>query len=106
MGIASSFGGVCLSNREFTVASEYQYNHSSPVRWILSHVLRYKHFILSFALASLITNSFYATVPILTGMAFTAVLQGKTGQDQLVQIVLLILGVVLIGGVVDLSARL
>ncbi len=106
MGIASSFGGVCLSNREFTVASEYQYNHSSPVRWILSHVLRYKHFILSFVLASLITNSFYATVPILTGMAFTAVLQGKTGQDQLVQIVLLILGVVLIGGVVDLSARL
>ena len=106
MGIASSFGGVCLSNREFTVASEYQYNHSSPVRWILSHVLRYKHFILSFALASLITNSFYATVPILTGAAFTAVLQGKTGQDQLVQIVLLILGVVLIGGVVDLSARL
>ena len=106
MGIASSFGGVCLSNREFTVASEYQYNHSSPVRWILSHVLRYKHFILSFALASLITNSFYATVPILTGMAFTAVLQGKNDQDQLVQIVLLILGVVLIGGVVDLSARL
>ncbi|HYK86536.1 MAG TPA: ABC transporter ATP-binding protein [Ktedonobacteraceae bacterium] len=95
-----------MSNREFTVASEYQYNHSSPVRWILSHVLRYKHFILSFVLASLITNSFYATVPILTGMAFTAVLQGKTGQDQLVQIVLLILGVVLIGGVVDLSARL
>jgi ATP-binding cassette subfamily B protein len=68
--------------------------------------LRYKHFILSFALASLITNSFYATVPILTGAAFTAVLQGKSSQDQLVQIALLILGVVLIGGVVDLSARL
>ena len=95
-----------MSNREFTVASEYQYNRTSPVRWILSHVMRYKHFILSFSLASLITNSFYATVPILTGAAFTAVLQGKTGQDQLVHIVLLILGVVLIGGVVDLTARL
>ena len=103
---SSSFGGVCLSNREFTVASEYQYNRTSPVRWIFSHVLRYKHFIASFALASLITNSFYATVPILTGLAFTAVLQGKTGQGELIHIVLLILGVVLVGGVVDLSARL
>ena len=101
-----SVGGVCLSNREFTVTNEYHYNRSSPIRWIISHVLRYKRFIASFALASLITNTFYATVPILTGAAFTAVLQGKTGQGQLIRIVLLILTVVLVGGVVDLTARL
>jgi len=101
-----SVGGVCLSNREFTVINEYHYNRSSPIHWILSHTLRYKRFIASFALASLITNTFYATVPILTGAAFTAVLQGKTGQGQLIRIVLLILTVVLVGGVVDLTARL
>ena len=101
-----SVGGACLSNREFSVTNEYRYNHTSAVRWILSHVLRYKRFIASFTVASIITNTFYATVPILTGLAFTAVLQGKSAQAQLVHIVLLILAVVLIGGVVDLSARL
>jgi len=95
-----------LSNREFTVANEYHYNRSSPIRWIVSHALRYKPFVASFMLASIITNTFYATVPILTGAAFTAVLQGAAGRSQLLQIALLILGVVLVGGVVDLSARL
>ena len=95
-----------MSNREFTVANEYHYNRSSPIRWIVSHALRYKPFVASFMLASIITNTFYATVPILTGAAFTAVLQGAAGRSQLLQIALLILGVVLVGGVVDLSARL
>src|SRR5438309_9950681 len=60
----------------------------------------------SFMLASIITNTLYASVPILTGMAFTAVLQGTAAASQLLRIVLLILGVVLLGGLVDLTARL
>lgn len=31
---------------EFTVANAYQYNHSTTVRWILSHIWRYKFFAL------------------------------------------------------------
>src|SRR5438132_5705280 len=93
-----------LSKREFTIANEYQYNRTSPVRWIVSHVLRYKRYIASFVLASIVTNTLYACVPILTGTAFNAVLQGAG--SQLVTIALLILGVVLVGGVVDLTARL
>src|SRR5207244_5827915 len=99
-----SAGGACLSKREFTIANEYQYNRTSPVRWIVSHVLRYKRYIASFVLASIVTNTLYACVPILTGTAFNAVLQGAG--SQLVTIALLILGVVLVGGVVDLTARL
>ena len=99
-----SAGGACLSKREFTIANEYQYNLTSPVRWIVSHVLRYKRYIASFVLASIVTNTLYACVPILTGTAFNAVLQGAG--SQLVNIALLILGVVLVGGVVDLTARL
>ncbi|MFL5654854.1 MAG: ABC transporter ATP-binding protein [Ktedonobacteraceae bacterium] len=93
-----------MSKREFTIANEYQYNRTSPVRWIVSHVLRYKRYIASFVLASIVTNTLYACVPILTGTAFNAVLQGAS--SQLVSIALLILGVVLVGGVVDLTARL
>jgi len=44
-----------LSKREFTIANEYQYNRTSPVRWIVSHVLRYKRYIASFVLASIVT---------------------------------------------------
>ena len=99
-----SAGGAGLSKREFTLTDEYQYNHSSPVRWIVSHVLRYKRYIASFMLASIVTNILYAFVPLLTGMAFNAVLQGAG--SQLVRFAVLILAVVLVGGVIDLMARL
>src|SRR6266513_4112702 len=99
-----SAGGAGLSKREFTLTDEYQYNHSSPVRWIVSHVLRYKRYIASFMLASIVTNILYAFVPLLTGMAFNAVLQGAG--SQLVRFAVLILAVVLVGGVGDLTARL
>jgi len=99
-----SAGGAGLSKREFTITNEYQYNHSSPVRWIVSHVLRYKRYIASFMLASIVTNILYAFVPLLTGMAFNAVLQGAG--SQLVRFAVLILAVVVVGGVIDLTARL
>ena len=95
-----------MSKREFTIANEYHYNRSSPIRWIISHLLRNKPFIASFMLASIITNTLYASVPIFTGIAFNAVLQGTYGASQLFRIALIILGVVLVGGIVDLSARL
>src|SRR6266704_4188051 len=102
--LPQSAGGAGLSKREFTITNECQYNHSSPVRWIISHVLRYKRYIASFMLASIVTNILYAFVPLLTGMAFNAVLQGAG--SQLVRFAVLILAVVLVGGVIDLTARL
>ncbi len=95
-----------MSKREFTIANEYHYNRKNPARWIISHLLRNKPFIASFLLASIITNTLYASVPIFTGIAFNAVLQGTYGASQLFRTALTILGVVLLGGVVDLSARL
>jgi len=95
-----------LSKREFTIANEYRYNHSGPRRWIISHVLRYKRFIASFILASIITNTLYVLVPSLTGEAFNVVAQGGAGRGELIRIALTILAVVFCGGVVDLTARL
>jgi ATP-binding cassette subfamily B protein len=95
-----------LSKREFTIANEYRYNHSDPRRWIISHVLRYKRFIASFILASIITNTLYVLVPSLTGEAFNVVAQGGAGRGELIRIALTILAVVFCGGVIDLTARL
>ena len=94
-----------MIKREFTVADEYYYNQSSPVRWIVSHLLRYKHLAISFMLAVILTNTLYSAIPVLTGMAFNAVLAGATAQNQLLKISLILLAVVVIGGGTDLSAR-
>ena len=95
--------GIHLIKREFTVVGEYHYNRSSPVRWIISHLLRYIHLIIGFILAVIVTNALYALIPVLTGFAFNDVLQGN--RSGLVNISLILLGIVLIGGCLDLSAR-
>jgi len=95
-----------LSKREFTVANEHIYNRSSATRWIISHLLRYKHLAFGFMLLSIVTNILFSTIPTLTGVAFNVVQQGSAGRGQLVQLVLIMLGVVLASGLIDISARL
>jgi ATP-binding cassette, subfamily B, bacterial len=95
--------GIHLIKREFTVAGEYRYNRSSAVRWIISHLTHYIHLILGFMLAVIVTNTLYALIPVLTGVAFNDVLQGN--QSSLINISLILLGIILIGGCLDLSAR-
>lgn len=94
-----------MIKREFSIANARQYDHRGPVRWIMSHLLHYKRLLASFILASIITNALYACVPVFTGSAFNAILQGGQGAVRLVQISGLILGVVLLGGFFDLTAR-
>ncbi len=72
-----------MIKREFTVADEYHYNRSDPVRWIISHLLRYKHLIVSYMLAAILTNMLYAVIPVLTGQAFNIVLQGASARGKL-----------------------
>ncbi len=94
-----------MIKREFTVADEYHYNHSSPVRWISSHLLRYKHLILSFMFAVILTNILYSVIPVLTGVAFNVVLQGESAHNRLLGVSLALLAVILFGGGLDLCAR-
>ncbi len=96
------------SRQEFTVTGEYAYNRSSPTRWIVSHFLRYKRYVLAYMLtailANILINSFIA---LLTGAAFDAVSRDDaSGRSVLLRITLSLLGVVLIGVVMDLGARL
>jgi ATP-binding cassette subfamily B protein len=93
-----------LAKREFTVADEYQYNRVSAPRWIISHFLRYKYRVLLFMSLSISANVLYASVVSLTGNAFTAV-QHHSYSD-LLNLVVVLLGIVILGGCTDMGARL
>ena len=95
-----------MSRREFTVANEYHYNRANPILWIASHLLRHKHWLFGFMLLSIVSNSLYAVIPLLTGAAFNVVQRGGAVVGQLVLIALYLLAVVLLEGCADLGARL
>jgi len=94
-----------VASREFTVADEYVYNRAGSVRWVISHVLRYKRFLLGAVTSMTISIIMLAAVPRLTGTAFNVVLQPHPDQSQLALVALAILACVLVGGVFDMTAR-
>ncbi len=59
-----------MTKREFRLENEYHYNRSGPVRWIISHVLRYPLFPLAMFLAATLNNGFYSFIQIFVGRAF------------------------------------
>ena len=97
--------GESVASREFTVADEYVYNRAGPVRWIISHVLRYKRFLLGAVGAMIAANVLLAAIPRLTGTAFNEVLRAHPDQSRLALVALAILACVLAGGVFDAAAR-
>lgn len=89
---------------EFTVADQFRSDRRSPLRWVLSHQLRNKKYVVGALLGSLGFIILNSTVPGLTGIAFDAVLDGNRGT--LVTVVLVLLGIVVVRGALDLGARL
>lgn len=59
-----------MSKREFRLENEYQYNRSGPVRWILSHIVRYPVFPLAMILAAILNNFCYSYIQVFVGRAF------------------------------------
>ncbi len=92
------------TRREFTVAGAYRYDQSNAVRWIVSHLLRYKHFVASSLLAAIVTNVLNAFIPTLTGHAFSVVLGGVAVRNQLGWIAIGILCATVGRGLCDLIA--
>jgi ATP-binding cassette subfamily B protein len=62
-----------LTKREFTLENEYHYDRSGPVRWIVSHTLRYPLFPLATLLAAILNNICYSTIQVLIGRGFDLV---------------------------------
>ncbi|MBX2997820.1 MAG: ABC transporter ATP-binding protein [Caldilineaceae bacterium] len=89
--------------REFSVAEEYTYNRTDPIRWILSHLFRYKGLLALFVTAALLTNVLFSAVPRMIGLAFDEVLRPDASAQRLLWIALTVLGIVLLRGVIDLT---
>jgi ATP-binding cassette subfamily B protein len=58
------------SPREFRVDSAHRYSMKGPVRWILSHLLRYPVFPLIMGIAAVVNNFVYSYIQIFVGQAF------------------------------------
>ena len=91
------------SKSEFRVDDEHIYDRSGPVRWIISHLLRYPHLLASFLLAAALTNVLFSSVPRLTGLAFDEVLKPEPSPSRLLSLALFILGLVLVRGLLDIT---
>ncbi|MCK5921707.1 MAG: hypothetical protein KAG66_12250, partial [Methylococcales bacterium] len=62
--------GVPLSKREFKLENEYEYNRSSPARWIMSHLARYPWLPLAVIAAAVLNNFAHAQIQVYIGRAF------------------------------------
>lgn len=59
-----------MSKKEFRVENEYHYNRSGPLRWILSHLMRYPWLPLLVTAASIFNNLAASYVQVFIGRAF------------------------------------
>jgi ATP-binding cassette subfamily B protein len=99
----SALAAAPTARSEFTVADDYVYNRSGPIRWIISHLLRYKLFLITFAVAATLTNLLFSAIPALTGRAFDEVLQPDPSARRLLLLALGVLGIVIVRGLLDLT---
>jgi len=90
-----------VAKSEFTVADEHVYNRRGPIRWIVSHVLRYKKWLATFLLGTLLVTVVTSLIPTLTGAAFNEVLKPNGSAERLLLIFLTILGLVLAQAILD-----
>ena len=98
-----------MSAREFTVAGEYVYDRRSPVRWIISHILRYPWLPAFTLLGNIGSSVLYNGGSILIGRAFDLVATPGVRAAELLALALLVLaarcGVGLVGLGTDLGGR-
>jgi ATP-binding cassette subfamily B protein len=91
-----------LTKREFRLENEYHYNRSGPVRWIISHAVRYPLFPLAMFLAAAFNNLFYSYVQVFIGQGFTLITTPGWHTTALLGLALGVLGVAMGQGVTGL----
>jgi ATP-binding cassette subfamily B protein len=77
--------------REFSIEDEFPYNRTGPVRWILSHALRYPIFPILMVLAAAGNNYAFSYVQIFVGRAFDVIISTGWKQPDLIRSALFIL---------------
>jgi len=84
--------GSSLTKREFRLENEYPYNRSGPVRWIVSHLIRYPVFPLAVILMAVLNNGCYSYRQIFIGRAFDLIATAGWGTAALLGLALGVLG--------------
>ncbi len=91
-----------ISKREFTVENEYRYNRTTPVRWIVSHVLRYPLLPVAILLLAILNNFAYSYIQIFVGRAFDLITSSEWQTAALAWLALAAIGAALAQGVTGL----
>lgn len=81
-----------MSRQEFTVEEAYDYNRSAPLRWIISHVLRYPHLPLGMVLGTILANVLMSYSRLIVGDAFRWVTTSQPLLRDLFRIAALVAG--------------
>ncbi len=83
---------------EFTIANVYNYNRTSAIRWIVSHVLRYRWLVLLAFLMFLAAYSGFSYARVMIGEAAALITEGTEAPRRLLWITLTIAGLLLMDG--------
>lgn len=86
---------------EFTLPEEHSANRSDPVRWLISHTLRYWPLSITLFGGAISNAALAAVVPILIGRAFDAILESPPDTTALLGISLIIAGTQVLRGVLQ-----
>ncbi len=85
--------------QEFVLEDAYKYNRSGPVRWILSHTLRYPLLPLALIVLSVVSNIAYSSIQVSIGRGFDRILTPGWQNSTLLAIALGIAAAAAIQGV-------
>lgn len=88
---------------EFAVEGELKFDRRTPLRWIVSHLLRYPLLLVAFTLCAVLATALTSAIPSETGRAFDLVLSGAAGVQDVLRVALLILGMTVLRGLLELA---
>ena len=93
---------TAVRKSEFSLEGEYRYNRSGPVRWIVSHAMRYPLFPIGAILAAALNNWAYSYRQVLVGDAFDLIIAPDWQTSALLIIALWIAAAALAQGITGL----
>lgn len=88
---------------EFSLSHSYKTDRRGPVRWILTHTLRYGWLIITALIGALANAALAAWIPIFTGQAFNLILADPSDLAPLLHIALLVVGSQVLRAVLQLA---
>ena len=91
-----------MIKKEFRLEDEYRYNRSGPVRWIISHLMRYPLFPLAVILAAILNNGSYSYIQVFVGRGFDLISAPGWSATALLMLALGIIGSAIGQGVTGL----